>query len=72
MKLLIKILSIVGLTLTYPFVALAHETGEAHTEPPASIDPVIAVIVIVVIAVVGFLIWKFLLKSKEASPPKPS
>ena len=71
MKLLLNILSILSLSFVYPATVLAHETGETHTEPPASIDPVVAVIVVAAIAVVGFLIWKFLLKSKEKPPPKP-
>lgn len=76
MKLLINILSSFGLLLSYAAIALAHDTEEVHEEPPAAVDPVVAVIVIVAIAVGAFLIWKFVLKkkeaSKEASPPKPS
>ena len=71
MRLLLKVLSVFGLSSIVPTVAFAHETGETHTEPPASIDPVVAVIVVAAIAVVGFLIWKFLLKSKEKPPTKP-
>ena len=71
MKSLLNILSIISLSFAYPVIVLAHETGEAHTEVPANIDPAVAVIVVAAIAVVGFLIWKFLLKSKEKPPTKP-
>ena len=67
MELLLKFLSVFSLSSIFPSVALAHEIGEAHLEP-AAIDPVVAVIVVVVIAVLGFIIWKFLLKSKETTP----
>lgn len=53
--------------LFFNFSAYAHNTGQPHAETPAAIDPVVAVIVVVVIAIAGFLIWKFVLKSKE--PP---
>ena len=68
MKLLFKILFMVSLSFANPVFALAHQTGETHVEQPASIDPVVAVIVVVAIAVLGFLLWKFVLKSKETSP----
>lgn len=49
--------------LFFNLSAFAHETGEAHTEP-ATIDPVVAVMVVVGIAVLGFLVWKFVLNKK--------
>lgn len=72
MKLLLGFLSLFGLSLFYPSFVLAHETGETHTESPASIDPVVAVIIVVVIAIGVFLVWKFVLKSKETPPAKPN
>ncbi|OGH13545.1 MAG: hypothetical protein A3H50_00345 [Candidatus Levybacteria bacterium RIFCSPLOWO2_02_FULL_37_10] len=71
MKLLAKILSTAGFTLTYPAIVLAHETEEAHAEP-ATIDPVVAIIVVVIIAILGFLLWKFILNKKESPPQKPN
>lgn len=62
--------------LIFPIGVLAngedHPPGTPHTEEATSIDPVVAVVVIISIAVGAFLIWKFVLKKKEASPPKPS
>ena len=72
MKSLLNILSIFSLLFAYPATVFAHETGEAHAEVPASIDPVVAVIVVAAIAVGGFLLWKFVLNRKVAPPPKPS
>lgn len=59
-------------SLVLSFKVFAHETEEVHEEPPASVDPVTAVIVVVAIAVLAFLIWKFVLKKKEPRVSKPS
>lgn len=73
MKIFTKIVANVIFFLNFSLATTyAHETGEAHTEVPASIDPVVAVVVVAAIAVGGFLIWKFLLKSKEKPPTKPT
>lgn len=71
MKLLL-ILSAFGFSLFYPSFVLAHETEEVHEEPPASIDPVVAVIVVVGIVMAAFLVWKFVLSKKEPPVSKPS
>lgn len=70
MKLLFNILSAFGLSFAYPAIVLAHESGAVHEEPPASIDPIVAVIVVVVIAVGVFLVWKFLLKGESTTDKK--
>lgn len=70
MKLLLNLFSVFGLSLFYPATVLAHETEELHTEPPASIDPVVAIIVVVAIAILGFLLWKFVLKGKSTTDKK--
>jgi len=70
MKFLINILSSFGLSLSYTAIALAHDTEEVHEESPAAVDPVVAVVVLISIVVGVFLIWKFVLKTKERDPPK--
>ena len=71
MKLLLSLLSVFGLSLSYPVFILAHETSEVHEEQPASIDPAVAVMLIFVIIVLGFLLWKFILRKKEIPPVQP-
>lgn len=62
--------------LIFPIGVLAngedHPLGTPHTEEATSIDPVVAVIVVIVIAVAAFLLWKFLLKTKKIPPQKPN
>lgn len=49
-----------------------HLPGTPHTEEATSIDPAVAVIVVVGFAILGFLLWKFVLNKKGASLQKPS
>lgn len=58
--------------LFFNFSALAHETEEVHEELPASIDPGVAVGIIIAIVIIGFLVWKFVLNKKEPLASKPS
>lgn len=67
MKLLQTIFSLFYV-LIFPAAVFAHETDTVHEEVPASVDPMLALGVVVIIAIGGFLLWKFVL-NKQQKPP---
>ena len=74
MKFFFKIAAVFStylLVVTQTFAnGAAHAPGEEHNDV-ASVDPLVLIVLVAVI-VVGFLLWKFVLNKKEASPPKSS
>lgn len=75
MKLFLNNVLTLIIFLIFPIDVLAngedHPPGTPHTEEATSIDPVVAVVVVVAIIVAAFIVWKFVLKKKEAFPPNP-
>lgn len=55
---------------TLSLTMYAHETEEVHEEPPANIDTGIALGIIIVVLIIGFIVWKFVLTKKESPPMK--
>jgi len=66
MKLLLNFSSGFIFSLLLPTIAFAHETEVVHEEPVPTIDPTVAIIVIIGIAIIGFILWKFVFNKKEA------
>ena len=65
-----KIFLMLNLTLllAFPLSAFAHESDTVHEEVPASVDPMLAIGVVVFIAIGGVIIWK-LMQGKKNIPP---
>lgn len=62
------IFSLSSLLFALPNSAFAHEAEIAHEEVPASVDPMVAIGVVVFIAIGGVIIWKVMF-SKKKTPP---
>lgn len=60
------------LLFSSPLLAFAHETEVPHEEAVPTIDPLFVVGGIVVVAVGGFFLWKFVLQKKPSLPLKVS
>ena len=55
-------------SLIFPFVASSHESDTVHEEVPATVDPMLALGVVVVVAIGGVVVWK-LMQGKKHVPP---
>jgi len=55
-----------------PFSVFAHETEVVHEEPVPTISPALLIGIVALLAIGGFLLWKFVLhnpKSSSATQP---
>jgi len=52
--------------------AFAHDTGIVHKEVPASVDPMLALGIVVIVAIGGIIIWKVMFSKKQATPTQTS
>jgi len=62
------------LLLASPLYVFAHETEVVHEEPVPTISPVFLIGIVVVLAIGGFIIWKFVLRNPKplsSSPAQP-
>ena len=50
-----------------PLVSFAHEAEVPHEEPVPTISPVFLIGIVVVLAIGGFLVWKFVLHGPKSS-----
>ena len=54
--------------------AYAHESEIVHEEVPATVDPMVAIGVVVIVIIGGLILWKFVLhnsnKSTSSNQPK--
>lgn len=53
------------------FADEGHPEGTPHNEA-VSIDPLMVIVIIGVVLVVGFVVWKFVLQKKSSGPIPPS
>lgn len=66
-----KIFLVFTLTLFFvlPLSVFAHETEVVHEEAIPTISPVFLIGIMVVLAIGGFLLWKFVLASPKKTTP---
>lgn len=56
------------MNILLPIIVHAHEAATPHVEEPAQINPVVAIGVLLIVALGGFLLWKFVLNTRAPSP----
>ncbi|OGH30493.1 MAG: hypothetical protein A3E40_04300 [Candidatus Levybacteria bacterium RIFCSPHIGHO2_12_FULL_37_9] len=53
-------------SLIFPFIASSHESDTVHEEVPATVDPMVAIGVVVFIVIGGIIIWRVMFSKKKA------
>jgi len=53
-------------SLIFPFIASSHESDTVHEEVPATVDPMVAIGVVVFVAIGGIIIWRVMFSKKKA------
>lgn len=66
MKKIFLKLNLMLLLLVFPLSAFAHETEMVHEEVPATVDPMVAIGVVVIVIIGGIIIWKVMFGKKQS------